>query len=107
MSKSKILTVVFIMGGIVIGWFAGYEQGEQKGYRYAAADTDLAHCWLLAWSDISEKGREYGGVRNVPWDEWEIRDKLWLIAYGGSNSKMDKADIEEFVQVVNERYLKR
>ena len=42
-----------------------------------------------------EKSFRYGHIKNVPWDDWTIEEKMYLCAYGSSGNKLNKKDIEE------------
>jgi hypothetical protein len=41
-----------------------------------------------------------GVMKDVPWSEWSIEEKMYLCAYGSSGNKLNKKDMQE----IKERY---
>ena len=46
-------------------------------------------------TSFSDKAKQYGGIKNVPWDNWTIEEKMYLCAYGSSGNKLSQKDIQE------------
>ncbi len=70
--------------GYKIGWIEGHARGYNQGVvNYETAVENVY------------KGRVK--IKEVPWDEFDIKQKMLLCAYGSSGNRMSVRDIVEVI----------
>ncbi len=77
----------------------GFDAGEQQGFQegYATCYQGLGMNWLGHYKRFMDFQQEYGSIHNTPWAEFTIEEKVTIAMYGGSGSKLEPEEIEEWV----------
>lgn len=113
-----VFTVLFILGSIstsfiligegrrqaVVLYNKGFVAGERVGFDngFIACHNNLGMWWRDSAVRFNEFIKKYGSIHNTPWNELTIEEKAIIAMYGGSGSKLENNEIQEF----KERYAK-
>ena len=76
------------------GFQAGGRVGFEKGY--IDCYNSLGMHWLGSYDRFREFSAEYGNLHNTPWGLLTIEEKVTIAMYGGSGSKLEPEEIEEW-----------
>lgn len=76
----------------------GFEAGEIEGFDdgYANCWSGLAMNWLGSYGRFVGFTKRYGSIHETPWNEFVIEEKVTIAMYGGSGSKLEKAEVAEW-----------
>jgi len=76
------------------GFKAGECIGFDKGYRECW--NSLGMRWLGSHNRFLAFTKKYGMIHETPWQEFTIEEKVTIAMYGGSGSKLELEEIEEW-----------
>lgn len=76
----------------------GVEAGKRTGFDkgYIACYNGLGMNWLGSHNRFMEFTKKYGNLHNTPWNELMIEEKFTIAMYGGSGSKLEPEEVEEW-----------
>jgi len=76
----------------------GIMAGERTGFNegYAMCWNGLGMNWIGSRDRFQEFSKEYGNIHNTPWNSFSIEEKVTIAMYGGSGSKLEQEEIEEW-----------
>ena len=77
------------------GFHAGLQEGFQVGYQHCWNGVGLK--WFGSYERFGKFAQEYGSIHNTPWKEFTIEEKATIAMYGGSGSKLEQDEINEWV----------
>jgi hypothetical protein len=67
----------------------GYDAGHRHGYNDAWINFSMQEA---RWNAYKTK---YGSIHDTPWEEFDIREKMFLVAYGSSGNRFSDKDLDE------------
>lgn len=77
----------------------GFEAGEREGFGkgYLSCYNGFGMNWIGSYNRFIELSQKYGSIHDTPWDEFVLEEKAVICMYGGSGSKMNHREIQEWV----------
>lgn len=76
----------------------GFKAGEEEGFKkgWAQSWDELGMHWIGSYSRFIGFVKEYGSIHNTLWSKFTIEEKVTIAMYGGSGSKLELEEIEEW-----------
>ena len=108
MNKQTVFAVVWLVIVSSVTFYFGYQGGYHVGSKEADAafSRGLEEGYATATSTrfyMADADRhralvlKYGSIKTTPWDEFLIREKMFLCAYGSPGNKLSADEIQEIM----------
>lgn len=97
--KNEMVTVSVIVLVIAMSilWFhVGYRQAEEFAFDQYLIHAHASKCRRNALAML------HGSIKQTPWDEFTLQEKMLLCAYGSPGNKMSQEDIARIGEVYGE-----
>ncbi len=72
----------------------GYDKGHAEKLEAIKVKVVHGSVWHTLWIKY---GPEYGTIHNTPWEKFNIKEKMFLCAYGSTGNKMSVEDLTEVI----------
>lgn len=76
----------------------GFKAGEKEGFTkgWSQSWRELGMHWIGSYSRFLAFVEENGSIHNTLWSKFTIEEKVVIAMYGGSGSKLEPEEIEEW-----------
>lgn len=91
----KIALVAFVIVFMFIIFLQVQEKAFNDGFEVGYWECGMNG--IVFGNRIADLQKEYGSMKDTPWNEFTIQEKMYLCAYGSPGNRMNHKDINQLI----------
>ena len=93
-----LIVLLFVGYYVLLGFYVprvkekAYKEGYEQGIALVLEQYAVMRSRWIGFVNT------YGSIKNVPWDEFTLEEKMLLCAYGSPGNKLSDTDVQEVIE---------